>query len=51
MLIEGQSLKEGGADFTRGIVPMKPPSFVIFSSQITINNYHYSIQSLIFRNY
>ena len=43
MLIRGQRLKEGGANFAGGIIPMKLPSTVIFSFQITINNYHYAI--------
>ena len=51
MLIGGQRLKEGGADFTRGIIPMELRAFAISYFQITINNYHYVIQSLIFQNY
>ena len=51
MLIGEQRLKEGGANFARRIIPLKLPSSVISSFQITINDYHYAIQSLIFQNY
>ena len=36
------ALKEGGAYFkVRGIILMKFQNFIIFSFQITINNYHF----------
>ena len=43
-LIGGRRLKEGGAYFkVRGVIHMKFQNIVIFSFQITINNYRYDI--------
>ena len=42
-------LKQGGAYFeVREIMHVKFPDFAVFSSQVTINNYHYDIYSCIF---
>ena len=47
-----QHLKEGGAcSKGRKIIHIKFGSFDFVSFQMTINNYHYGIQSFIFQNY